>query len=176
MLNIISTEAEAANEVSSIMERTGRIIANIPTKEKGISWDGELSIFNESVVGKKNIPKDTFLYKIPVQVKGTEVKSFEGFLPKHNFNISDFNNYLKDGGVILFLGAIKLDKTSYEIEKKIFYSSLLPLDLINIIEYCKDNQYNSKTIKFKELPKNPIELLKILDSFDYNKKSNLVFY
>ncbi|PWX17092.1 hypothetical protein CYK66_01480 [Clostridium perfringens] len=53
MLNIISTEAEAANEVSSIMERTGRIIANIPTKEKGISWDGELSIFNESVVGKK---------------------------------------------------------------------------------------------------------------------------
>lgn len=170
MLNIISTEAEAANEVSSIMERTGRIIANIPTKEKGISWDGELSIFNESVVGKKNIPKDTFLYKIPVQVKGTEVKSFEGFLPKHNFNISDFNNYLKDGGVILFLGAIKLDKTSYEIEKKIFYSSLLPLDLINIIEYCKDNQYNSKTIKFKELPKNPIELLKILDSFDYNKK------
>ncbi|HAT4254731.1 hypothetical protein [Clostridium perfringens] len=170
MLNNFTIEEEAANEVSSIMRRTGRVIPNITTKDKGISWDGELTIHDESVIEKRNIPKNSFLYRIPVQVKGKEVESFEKFSAKYSFKLSDLENYLKDGGVIIFLGAIKEDKESYGFQRKIFYCSLLPLDLKFIINSCEQNDQKSKNIEFKELPKNPDEILKILDLFNYTKE------
>ncbi|XZM62599.1 hypothetical protein ACSXAE_07225 [Clostridium perfringens] len=170
MLNNLIIEEEAANEVSSIMRGTGRITPNITTKDKGISWDGEITIHDKSVIDKRNISGNSFSYRIPVQVKGKEVKSFENFSAKYSFKLSHLKNYLKDGGVIIFLGAIKRDKESYDFQRKIFYCSLLPLDLKGIISYCEQKNQNSKTIEFEELPRNPDEILKILDLFHYTQE------
>ena len=170
MINNITIEEEAASGVSSAMRRTGRITANISINDKGISWDGEIIVHDKYVRDQRNISKESFLYRIPVQVKGKEAKNLEEFSAKYSFELRDLKNYLKDGGVIIFLGAIKEDEENNCFQKKIFYCSLLPLDLKLIINSCEQNDQKSKTIEFKELPKNPDEILKILDLFNYTKE------
>ncbi len=82
------------------------------------SWDGEVLLYKN-----KNLKKENIVGRVPVQIKAKSVKSFSNKFSYISIDLADLNNYLRDGGVLLFL--IEICRN----ESKIFMSSLLPYDL-----------------------------------------------
>jgi len=126
--------------------------------DKEPSWDGNIYVYNNDE-GKKDGAR-----RVPVQVKGKKrnIKQANDFL-NHQVYISDIRNYLNDGGVIYFVVAVYDDQT-----EQIFYKSLLPYDLENILNKT-DTATKTKTIKFLKLPDSAKDIRKIFLSFINDK-------
>ncbi len=124
--------------------------------DKEPSWDGNIYIYKSDECKNEDL-----IRRVPVQVKGKK-KTIEKSITSFNFpvKISDLANYLNDGGVIYFVVAICDDS------EQIFYKSLLPYDLKNILDNT-DNKY--KTIKFSKLPNDNKSIRKIFLSFIANR-------
>ncbi|TGG86743.1 hypothetical protein [Geotoga petraea] len=125
---------ESAIDNLKLFLRNDFLKPNFKTEDKNISWDGEIEVFD-----KPNKRKSDLLGKIPVQIKGKEVKSFNDSA-NYSINMFDLNNYLNDGGAIFFLVLLKKSKVY-----RVFYKSLLPMDINNL----KKNKENQKTINIK---------------------------
>ena len=87
--------------------------------DKEPSWDGNIYIYADSTKSKKGIKK------IPVQVKGEGRKKIPPQkAPKFSVSIIDLDNWLRDGGVMLFVVLILSwsdtsdDKESEEMESR----------------------------------------------------------
>lgn len=100
------------------------LTTNIPTGDKGISFDGYIDVMEDT-----SEKKEAFLGKVPVQVKGTEVKKFSGRTRKFSLEIAHFKNYYKTNGVILFVVEVLKN-----FETKVFYKQLLPFEIKCILE------------------------------------------
>lgn len=111
--------------------------------DKEPSWDGNLYLYED-----KSQKKELLKGKIPVQVKGTEVKKIERKFVKFQMSLSDIKNYYNDGGVLFFV--IQIINTS---EFKIFYEFLLPVDLKNLIEEITENGQKTKSVKISNVLK-----------------------
>ena len=86
--------------------------------DKEPSWDGNIYIYADKSKSKKGIKK------IPVQVKGEVRKKFPSKKnPKYSVSLIDLDNWLRDGGVMLFV--VLLDSTGEN--SVIYYRGLTPV-------------------------------------------------
>ena len=91
--------------------------------DKEPSWDGNIYIYADSTKSKKGIKK------IPVQVKGEGRKKIPPQkAPKFSVSIIDLDNWLRDGGVMLFV--VLIDDTGDN--SAIFYRGLTPVMIRNL--------------------------------------------
>lgn len=158
----MNIEIVATSEVKRIISRNHYLKPVINENDNIPVWDGEVFVYRDKSKNQKN---KNLIGKAPVQVKGHEVKGKDfNQLDDIKFRVqkSDFVNYYNDGGVIYFVVYIN-DET-----EKVFYNSLLPLDLKRLL-----NQYNDQdsfTIKLRGLPKEELKVADIFFDFIQNKR------
>lgn len=112
------------------------ITPDINWNDKEPSWDGNIYLYENNSSQKKFLKG-----KIPVQVKGTEVKRFNRRFHSFQIAFSDIKNYYHNGGV-LFLVVEIMDTDNF----KIFYKFLLPMELNELIDDMKNNTKDSKAV------------------------------
>lgn len=154
------TEQIAVGRVKDAILQSNILEAFIDDNDKTPSWDGNILVYKSNDTKKSNIKG-----KIPVQVKGTVVEKFSSETISFPFNISDLNNFLTDGGVLFFVVQII---GVYDI--KIYYTSLLPIDIDELLEKVKTNQKSvSATLKVLNISSSS-HLESICHSFLHNKE------
>lgn len=129
-------------KLEKMVRKTGKrkLDSSFDKNDKGPSWDGFLIVYDEERTNNKT----KISSRIPVQIKGTELKKFNKKFKSYPINLSDLKNYFNDGGVIYIVVEIEP-----ETEKsKIFYKLLLPVDIQRILEDA-EKKNNTKTINVK---------------------------
>lgn len=127
---------------------------NIPTNDKGVSWDGYVLVYQTVPFAKNKLRA-----KIPTQVK---TRTFNRFKDKFNIPIADLKNYRKDGSILYFLVENVRGKS------KIFYVPLFLIDLERLI-----NTYSNATnapVKFLPFPEEVTAIRNVIE--DYIKIAN----
>ena len=128
--------------------------------DKEPSWDGNIYIHEDKNKNKKGIKK------VPVQVKGEKRKRVPPKkIPKFSVTFTDLDNWLNDGGVLLFV--VLIDDTG--CKKAIYYSSLLPV----MIRHLKKVARGKKTlgVPLREFPTdNNRKVAVLLDFYDHMQK------
>lgn len=96
-------EEEAISVLKTYFRRNGHVRTYLSENDKTPRWDGNLFIYSE----KEKRDNTTFLFKIPVQVKGRTCKK-KTFPPTTTFSVSrkELRDYLNDGGVLYIVGLI----------------------------------------------------------------------
>lgn len=120
----------------------------INKNDKAPSWDGEILLYEKA---DHNNSKNLIEAKIPVQVKGKEVKDFSKQKVMFPVEVSDLKNYLKDGGVIYFVVYLSENK-----QNRIYYKALVPQKIKNILKGINEKQV-TKSVEFRSLPKDDTE-------------------
>lgn len=111
-------EEKALNYLKTFIEDSERISQYLTDNDKGPCWDGHLYLYDVDGKNKKNL-----LGRVPVQVKGTEVKRFETKKWKFKLEKSDLQAYLHEP---TFFIVCQIKKNSKE--RKLFYRELLLLE------------------------------------------------
>lgn len=99
------------------------LIPDIPTGDKGISFDGHIDVMQDT-----SEKRNALIGKVPVQVKGTSVKHFSGQKRSYSLELDHYRNFYKTNGAVLFV--VEVDDLA---NTKIFYKQLLPVELKNLI-------------------------------------------
>lgn len=135
-------ETLSVNAVKNSIATSDILDQFISENDKEPSWDGNIYVYKN-----KNKRKSELQGRIPIQVKGKECKKFPTNRVSFSISVSDLKNYLFDGGTILFVVYIR----NTDAKTKIYYSSLLPIKLKNILDNTKNKQKN-KSVKLSEFP------------------------
>lgn len=121
-----------------------QINPNIEDGDRGISFDGDVVLFNGEEFTKKG-----YLSKIPVQVKGTIVDTFSEESTKYyDFDRDTFKNFQLEDGVVIFLVEI-IDLMPFRT--KIFYKFLDTQELESILLYLNKNQNSNRVVELFEI-------------------------
>lgn len=123
--------------------------------DKEPSWDGNVYLYEDDS-HKKSILKG----RIPVQVKGTEVKRFGRKFASFPMGYSDIKNYYYDGGVLFFVIQI-ISNTEF----RVFYKFLLPIDLKKLMEEITEKGQKSKSVHIDSILNNKSKFTKECEEF-----------
>ena len=147
-------EQLSTNELTDLLLNTGYMETYINTNDREPSWDGNIYMYNDYCKLNESHKKEDLIGRIPVQVKGTLVKSLSNTKIRTNYKVelSDLRNYLNDGGVIYFVIEVlqSNNKNAGILKKKIFYKVLAPCDIEQIL--TKHNNKRKHSIEFKLFP------------------------
>lgn len=156
----MDVEKIATSAIESLISRNSYLKSNVESNDKTPIWDGDIFVYKNKNSNKNNTD---LIGRIPVQVKGHKVKSINKDIVKFRVKLNDIKKYNEDGGVIFFV----VYTTGFE--EKIYYNSLLPLDLSRLIK--RYNNQKSLQLNFKKLPVEENVLVDIfLDFIDNSKK------
>ena len=167
---MVSTDTEklAVLKVQEEILRDGEYLSEyINSNDKTPMWDGNIYVYSNR---KK---KKAGLKRIPVQVKGTEQNVHPSERITFRMGIDDIDNYLRDGGVMLFVVYISRDCK----RKTIYYDSLLPMKMRVLKE-----QFAGKKripIECRPFPHDEEKMVSILLNFYSNmqkQRSFALFY
>ncbi|WP_433752282.1 hypothetical protein [Paenibacillus amylolyticus] len=140
MLSNSAKEIIAVTNITLLAaQSTPRLVSEIPIGDKAVSFDGHIDVFSDT-----SEKKASFLGKAPVQVKSTGVSEFSSGVISYAFEMDDIANFFQTGGVILFVGEVRSNGTV-----KLFYKSLLPLEINDILRRFKSQK--SRTIQLRPL-------------------------
>lgn len=154
-------EVLATSAVKDSISWTDRLKPYIPEKDKEPIWDGSVYVYPTAEPSN-----ETCLGRVPTQVKGTEVKNFQEY-ETFDVPLSSLRQFLAEGGVIFFV--VELSK---EVEgKRIFYNSLLPYDIILLLNTCKEDQ-KTKRITLQPFPLDNDEKVDIFVNFLQNREKH----
>lgn len=64
------------------------LIPDIPVGDKGISFDGHISVMKDD-----SETKESLIGRVPVQVKGTEIEHFTEGIRSFSFELADYRNF-----------------------------------------------------------------------------------
>lgn len=134
-------ESLAVGPVRDAISRCPYAKEDIKTNDKIPSWDGDIYIYSKE--GKK---KEDLLGIIHSQVKGREVDTLSTSEINYQAEVSDLKNYLNNGGTLFFV--VEIDPND---NRKIFYSTLLPIKLQVIFDGIEEGQ-ETKSITLKPFP------------------------
>lgn len=140
-MNSIQIETFAVNAVKDSILMSDYLTPFINDNDKEPSWDGTVYIYKN-----KDCTKDNLKGRLPVQIKGKESDDLTKDEISYAMSVVDLNNYLDDGGAILFVVYIG----NGGLCKKIYYIALTPIKLR--IELGTANGQKTKTLKLKEFP------------------------
>ena len=114
--NSIWTEGEAVDFIKTEIRKSKRMFPYIDDNDKTPSWDGNIFLYSNSSGEKSNL-----LGKIPVQVKGHNIKSFPKGNMKYRAEMADLRNFYNDKGVLYFVVCLReLEEGGFE--KKGYYA------------------------------------------------------
>jgi len=130
--------------------------------DKGILWDGEIKVFGDAKIHSK----ETFIDRIPVQVKGHEVSRYQGKCT-HLIPVIDLQKYKADGGILYFVTMIK-SITNY----RCYYRILLPSNIENYIK--NSNGKASVRVQFKELRMDDPSHIESICNFFINERKKQI--
>ena len=116
-------EKRALRSLEDFIDRSKIISSYLDYNDKTPSWDGHLYLFSD----KKD--KSHFIGRIPVQIKGTEVKQFKLNKFKFPIEVNDLKAYLHDPTVYI----VCLEKEN-SCERLLFYRRLLPETIKHILK------------------------------------------
>lgn len=119
---------------------------DINENDKTPSWDGEIFVYRQ-LDKNESYKKSNIDGKVPIQIKGRKVENIREGSIKYLIHKDDLNNYYKDGGALFFVVEF-MDP----VNTKIYYASLLPFDLKQILK-----DMNSKESISYELTRLPTE-------------------
>ena len=161
---MMDIEKLATAAVIESISSTENLSAFINNGDKEPTWDGNIYIYANKHNTKKGIKK------VPVQGKGKLPKIFPPQKPpKFSVSIVDLDNWLNDGGVILFV--VMIDETGHE--KAIFYNNLLP---IKIHDLKKKSQGKKKiSIPLTRFPEDRDGKVSVLLNFYINMQKQTSF-
>lgn len=172
-MNSKKIEMNSINKLKTELERCEKISTMIPDNDRTPSWDGEIFLYNTN-----NLEKEHIRGVIRVQVKGKKVE--KGKLRNREISypieVADLRNFRSVGGTILFVVCME-DYDHY----KIYYNSLLPLDLEEFLKNIGVNQ-KKKSIRLTEFATDNLMMTLVLSNFikdskkqHSNAKSGYVF-
>lgn len=152
------TEKQAVHKIEDLVLRIENADYNFNVDDTGISWDGEIYLYNGNID-----EKEKYDISIKTQIKGRKV-NLKRLPDKRKFDVdkSDLENYLKEDGTVFLLVLLK-DIDNF----KIYQASLLPYNLRKYLKE-KTNAKNQIQIKLKEV-KNHKHFETILRNFAINK-------
>jgi len=151
-------EVLATTAVKDSISWTDRLVPYIPEKDKEPIWDGSVHVYSSST--KSN---EYDMGRVPTQVKGKVVRKFQSS-ERFDVPVCELKSYLHDGGVIFFV--VELSESTEK--KKIFYNSLLPYDLIKLIEAAE--QQVSKRITLSPFPSDRAGKVDVFTNFISERK------
>ena len=164
MKNAKRIEESATAALKTTLLRCPILDAYIDSNDKTPSWDGTVFVYSSENQKKENIEG-----RVPIQVKGTE-KEFVSDIATFSCSTVDLRNYYQDGGCVFFLVSVAPSTGKH----KIFYASLLVVDLNKILKSAKEQKTYS--IRLKLFPENnPREMAHIFLSFVSNAKKQTSF-
>lgn len=140
-MNSKQLEDFSVSAVKDAINQTDLLRPYINDNDKEPSWDGNIYIYND-----KECKKNSLKGRIPVQVKGHEEDDHTKSEISYSMEISDLNNYLNDGGVILFVVYVG----NRGITKKIYYCELTPIKLRIMLSEAKGQK--TKNVRLKTFP------------------------
>ena len=134
----MNIEKIAKAYLEEILSSTDVLDPFINDGDKEPSWDGNIYICSNRKKKKVGIKK------VPVQVKGTIREDHPTDKITFRMDVEHIDNYLRDGGVLLFVVYISNDGK----RKTVYYDSLLPMK----IRVLKDRYANNRTIPIECKP------------------------
>lgn len=153
----MDTEYLATAAIKRAIATTETLTPFIPEGDKEPSWDGHIYIYKDKNKGKQG------LKRVPVQVKG-EIRRKIDNKKTYSLDRSDLDNYLREGGTILFVVYISEDGEN----EQIYFAQLLPVKIKQILS--KSNKRKT-TIAIEPFPDNNAEKETILlDFYSHMKK------
>lgn len=134
----------AVNAVRSLLDDIACVSHDLHTNDRGVSWDGSITLYNSNNIDKK----ENFSSIVNVQIKGRTCTAKKlGRKTKFQVDKADLVNYLKVGGTVFFL--YKINKNNSKIHK-LYVAYLLPYDIRQYLSTCQP-QANKVPIKLKEV-------------------------
>ena len=111
-------EGEAVDFIKTEIRKSKRMFPYIDDNDRTPSWDGNIFLYSNSSGEKSNL-----LGKIPVQVKGHNIKSFPKGNMKYRAEMADLRNFYNDKGVLFFVVCLR-ELEAGGFEKKGYYTCL----------------------------------------------------
>ena len=161
-MNSVTIEKQAINYLEESLLETEFLCPYISSNDREPLWDGHIYLYS-----KKDCNNNSFIGRIPTQVKGKLYKELSICEIKYKVDVTDLRSFYKDGGVIFFVVAIKKET------RKIYYATLSPTALILLLKEC--NKQKTKTITLKEFPLENKAKIKVLMDFYENRKKQQGF-
>lgn len=159
------------DRLSNFLQRSEHLDPKIQKHDKNLSWDGGIDYYIQSLFSREN-----FKGHIPTQVKGHIVNAMELEKEKITFpvEIGDVENFVTSRGVLFFV--VYLTEIGNYIDTKIYYNSLLPYDLHEILNHYSEQK--TRVLEFLALPREIDDVEIIFRDFlsDQRKQSNTVIY
>lgn len=161
-MNSTAIEKTAVYHLNLAITQCEFLRAEISENDKTPSFDGYIELYSKA--GNK---KSDLIGRCDIQVKGKTIanKKF-----KDNINypaeVDDLKNYFKNGGVIYFVVGINKKNSN---QHQIYYCSLLPFDLRQIITQLKPNQ-KTKSIELEKFPTNSDKIKQIFTDFLFHRR------
>ena len=157
-------EKIATSAVTESISMTDTMSAFINDGDKEPVWDGHIYIFADKSKKVEHIKK------VPVQIKSKLTNKLDEEVIKYPLRLSYLNDYLDDGGVLLFVVYISPSGN----RKQVYYASLLPVKLKILLSNTKDGQ-KTKNIELKKFPLDNRKKTIILLNFYENMQKQTSF-
>ena len=135
----------------------------IDENDKEPCWDGHIYLYSEPQKDKKHL-----IGRIPVQIKGTEVRRFISKKYHFKIEVDDLKAYLHEPTVYIVCQEKENSK-----ERKLFYRRLLPETIKNILK-GKEKQ-NRVSVLMHSVPESLIEFENLMKVFHGDSKKQLSF-
>lgn len=135
--------ADAVVAVEKAVNDISHLHPNIYRDDTLPIHDGEIFVYSSD-----NQTNDNYLGKVLIQVKGTDVSLPSGDTTTYRLTLGDYEAFSKDFGV-LYLVVELLDRVP-----TVYYKSLYPIDLQEIISECQKSNSNSRLIELRALGSN----------------------
>lgn len=153
----MDTEALAVSFVTAAIGKTDYLVPQIVQSDTGPSWDGHIEVYKTAADKHK---KCNLYEKVPVQIKGHQENPPFPDKIKFSADVSDLENYLNIGGTLFFVAYMDEEGE----EKRIYYASLLPFSLKEILKECHEDQ-QTKVIELKPLPTKKAKITNVVLNF-----------
>lgn len=165
-MNSDTIEKTAVAAVKEEIRRYEELQDFILENDKMPSYDGQIFVYETKHRSKRIVGI------IQVQVKGKKVSSFSADKITYSIDVCDLRNYFANGGVILFVVEIIDYRTT-----KTYYSSLLPLDLKDIVDKLKPDQ-EKKSVLLEYISSIPASFYDVCRQFveDEKKQRSTIQY
>lgn len=137
-------ETEAVSKINTMCYNTEKLEPNIPTGDKGLSYDGNIAVYKSK---RNNV--ENCIGTIPVQVKGSTVKNFSENGYKYSVKVDDLNLYMSDRGCFFFVVYMDFLSNGDVENKKVFARQFHRTYINSLLEKHKDQK--TVTIEFYEL-------------------------
>jgi hypothetical protein len=155
--------------LSSLIAGSNYLEPYIKENDRTPSWDGSIFVYSDS-----SKTKEFLKGSIPVQVKSVLVESFSNGSVSYQFDVADLQVYFRTGGINIFVVEnLEINKQK-PLTKKVFYRSLYPSDLKEILREVERTDQATKSIKLTELDTSSLaELETICKNFLVHKEKQI---